>query len=30
MTSVLHIRLYEETDYENVVALWNECGLLRP
>ena len=30
MTSALHIRLYEETDYENVVALWDECGLLRP
>ncbi len=30
MTSALHIRLYEDTDYENVVALWDECGLLRP
>jgi ribosomal protein S18 acetylase RimI-like enzyme len=30
MTSALHIRLYEDADYENVVALWDKCGLLRP
>jgi ribosomal protein S18 acetylase RimI-like enzyme len=29
MTSSLHIRPYEDTDYKNVVALWDECGLLR-
>ena len=29
-TSELHIRPYEDSDYDQVVALWGDCGLLRP
>lgn len=29
-TSELHIRPYQDSDYGQVVALWNDCGLLRP
>ena len=29
-TSELHIRPYEDCDYDQVVALWGDCGLLRP
>ena len=29
-TSELHTRPYEDRDYDQVVALWRDCGLLRP
>ena len=29
-TSEFHIRPYEDSDYDQVVALWGACGLLRP
>lgn len=29
-TSELHIRPYKDSDYDQVVALWGDCGLLRP
>lgn len=28
--SSVHIRTYVDDDFENVVALWHACGLLRP
>lgn len=29
-TCSLHIRPYQDSDFEDVVALWRACGLLRP
>ena len=29
-TSELHICPYEDSDYDQVVTLWDDCGLLRP
>lgn len=29
-TSTLEIRPYQSADCETVVALWGQCGLLRP
>ena len=28
--AALHIRVYRESDQDAVVALWRECGLVRP